>query len=57
MGGYSPIVAQTSLQQMPPMQQPASMAPAPVPSVNAWNKPISFAAVTGTIQVCISLDY
>ena len=53
MGGYSPIVAQTSLQQMPPMQQPASMAPAPVPSVNAWNKPISFAAVTGTIQVYI----
>lgn len=27
------------------------LAPAPIPQVNAWNKPISFASVTGSVTV------
>lgn len=55
MGSYSPVVGQTNLQNLTQIaQQQAqvtqtqpSLSSAPVPSVNAWNKPISFAAVTG----------
>ena len=64
MGGYSPVVGQTTLQnltqmaqqQSQPSQSQPSLAPAPVPSVNAWNKPINFASVTSMqvqVQVCI----
>ncbi|KAL4218896.1 cell differentiation [Mactra antiquata] len=54
MNDYSPV-GQTNLQNLTQMAQQQSqaaqsqpaLAPAPVPSVNAWNKPINFAAVPG----------
>ena len=56
LGSYSPVVGQSgNLQTLASISQqqsaasnstPQSMpALAPMPSVNAWNKPISFAAV------------
>lgn len=54
MGTYSPVVGQTNLQNLTQMAQQQAqvsqpqptLTSAPVPSVNAWNKPINFAAVT-----------
>ena len=37
------------MQQMSPAQMvPMSMTPAPIPTVSAWSKPISFAITVGT---------
>ncbi|KAL3872322.1 hypothetical protein ACJMK2_040253 [Sinanodonta woodiana] len=54
VGSLSSLPVQQMQQSMQSTNIAVNLPPAPAPVVNAWNKPISFAAITGSVQVQVS---
>ncbi|KAK3602381.1 hypothetical protein CHS0354_011217, partial [Potamilus streckersoni] len=54
VGNLSSLPVQQMQQSIQSTNITANLPPAPAPAVNAWNKPISFAAITGSVQVQVS---